>query len=70
MSWTCECGTEYYDNECCTELREKIAALEAENAELNVHLTMLVSLDEQKREIEKTIGRHLVEARGKVGGTE
>ena len=52
------------------ELRERIAALEAETAELTVHVTMLVRLDEQKREAERAFGRHLVEARGKTKGGE
>jgi len=43
------------------------AALEAENAELSAHISLLVKLEEHRHEAEKRFGRALVEARGRVG---
>lgn len=51
----------------CDSLREKNAALEAENAELAAHIALLVRLEENRHDAEKSFGRALVEARGRVG---
>jgi hypothetical protein len=55
---SCSC-----DNCECERLREQNMALMAENAELSAHISVLVSLDEKRRETEKQIDRLLVEAR-------
>jgi len=59
---SCGCG-----NCECEKLRERNAALEAENAELAAHIAILVALDEKRHDAEKQFGLRLVEARGRIG---